>query len=91
MESEDSDEGVVLREERSHTPAVRNFSSKSVGKQGVGHVPNVLLSRESVDSDGTNILSEPAEALETEERLRTTTSELTLPVGAPNAGQHSNV
>lgn len=58
----------------------------------------MLLSGESVDSDGINVMAEPAEALETEERLMATTSGLTLPVVAPrrcskrpNAGQHSNV
>lgn len=98
MESEDSEEGVVLREEKSHAPAVSGLSTQSVGQQGIGHVPNVVRSRESVDSDHANVLSEPAEALETVEMLDSATSVLTHPVAAPrrcsrrpNAGQHSNV
>lgn len=80
------------------SPAIRNLSTQSVGKQGREHVPNVVLSRELVDSAHVNILSEPAEALETEERLDSATSVLTCPVAAPrrcsrrpNAGQHSNL
>ncbi|XP_051980034.1 uncharacterized protein LOC127641237 [Xyrauchen texanus] len=74
VESEESEEGVVLREERSLTPTVRGLSTQSVDQQ------------------------EPAEALETAERLDAATSVLTLPVAAPrrcsrrsNAGRHSNV
>lgn len=98
VESEDSDEGIVLREERSPEPAVRPFSPQSVGQQSGGHMPDVIISQELVDSDGANVRSEPAEALGTEERLGTATDVLTLPVAAPrryskrpNAGQHSNV
>lgn len=98
VESEDSEEGVALREERFCTPAIRNLSTQSVGKQGREHAANVLLSRESVDSAHVDVLSEPAEALETEEKLDAATSVLTCPVAAPrrrssmpNAGQHSNL
>ncbi|XP_026124599.1 uncharacterized protein LOC113106791 [Carassius auratus] len=97
-ESEDSEEGLVLREERPHAPVVKDLSTQSFGQQGEEHEPKVVLSRELVDSAHVDVLAGPVEALETEERLDAATSVLPHPVAAPrsrsrrpNAGQHSNL